>query len=334
MLTKQTFRFKQIWDWLYGKGVSDFSDMVNIPLDLREKLSEKYSICRPEVLKTSESNDGSVKFLIKLSSGHKAETVYMPTNENKVTVCVSSQDGCAMSCKFCNTGTQGMCGNLTSRDIVEQVAIAKDYAEDWHIDRRKITNIVFMGMGEPMNNMDNVIQAINLISGSDSMNISSRKILVSTCGIPQGIERIAKETKVKLAISLHATTDKIRNRIMPINEKFPIDTLLKACSEFSRQRKGDQITFEYLILEGINDSNEDAKRLIELAKLYEIPCKFNLLHFNSWKGASFKAVSTNRMIEFASIIKSYGYECPVRLPRGRDIMAACGQLKSSNENNA
>jgi 23S rRNA (adenine2503-C2)-methyltransferase len=330
----KSFTAKQIWNWLYYRGVKSFAEMSNISKNLKQELAEHYSIARPIILKDLISNDKTRKWLVELVDGEKIEIVYIP-EEDRGTLCVSTQVGCAMGCKFCNTGSQGLTRNLTVGEIVQEVILARDCLDEWNnIDKgigdgRKITNIVLMGMGEPLNNYDNTLKALKIINNENGMAFSNRRITLSTCGIVPKIYDLAKDIKINLAISLHATTDEIRKKIMPIAEKFTIEEIMRACGEYAKKTNYRRVTFEYIMIKDLNDSIKDAERLVKLVKKYNIPAKFNLIPFNYWNGCIFKESSgKNRIIDFAKYITDAKYPCPVRFSRGSDIMAACGQLKS------
>lgn len=333
------FVAKQIWNWTYVKGVKDFDLMSNISKNNIKTLSDNFSIFRPNIIKTLNSSDGTTKWLLEMKDGERIELVYIPSDD-RGTLCISSQVGCSMGCRFCNTGSQGLTRNLEIYEIVSEVLIARDLLNDWENlvkaigDGRKITNIVIMGMGEPLINYDNIVKAIKIVNDENGIAFSNRRITLSTCGIVPKIYDLAKDLKVNLAISLHATTDEVRNKIMPISEKYSIDDLMKACSFYAKNTNYRRITFEYIMIDSVNDSLDDAKRLIKLVKKYNIPAKFNLIPFNPWIGCIFKIPSSmKRITNFANIITEAKYPCPIRFSKGQDIMAACGQLKSKNCNN-
>lgn len=337
-LNIKSFVAKQIWNWIYCKGITDFKLMSNISKQNIEILSNNFIIFRPKVITTLKSSDGTIKWLLEMKDSEKIELVFIPALEdNRGTLCISSQVGCSMGCKFCNTGSQGLTRNLEVYEIVSEVLIARDLMDDWKninktIEGREITNIVVMGMGEPLINYDNIIKSLKIINDENGIAFSNRRITLSTCGIVPKIYDLAKDLKINLAISLHATTDEIRNKIMPVSKKYDIDELMKACSFYAKNTNYRRITFEYIMLEGINDSFEDANRLIRLVKKYNIPAKFNLIPFNPWSGCIFtNATSLKKIQEFAKIITNAKYPCPIRFSKGQDIMAACGQLKSKNK---
>lgn len=330
----KSFVAKQIWQWMYYRGVKSFEDMSNISKTLRKELSEKYSLERPNVLKDLLSKDGTRKWLLELDDKEKIELVYIPADD-RGTLCISSQVGCSMGCKFCNTGSQGLTRNLEVYEIVQEVLVARDLLDEWsNIDKgigdgRKITNIVIMGMGEPLINYDNIVKAIKIVNDESGIAFSNRRITLSTCGLVPKIYQLAEDLKVNLAISLHATTDEIRKKIMPIAEQYSIEEIMKACAFYAEKTNYRRITFEYIMIKDLNDSIEDAKRLIKLVKKYNIPAKFNLIPFNYWGGCIFKeATEENKIVQFAKIITDARYPCPIRFSKGDDIMAACGQLKT------
>ena len=327
------FRAKQVWNWIYHRGVKNFSAMANLPRDLRARLAEKYSIERPAVAAEQKSSDGTIKWLLKLSDGQMVETVYIP-EEKRGTLCVSSQVGCTLTCKFCHTGTQPLVRNLGAEEILQQILHARDVLGEWpkagekQADDRELTNIVMMGMGEPLYNYDNVSKALKICMDADGLNISRRRITLSTSGVVPQIVQCGEELNVNLAISLHAPDDALRSKIMPINKKYPLAELLDACRNYPSLSEQRRITFEYVMLKDVNDSDEQARALAKL--LDGIPCKVNLIPFNPWAGSEFETSSDNRVQKFARILEQAGLDAPVRKPRGRDILAACGQLKSAS----
>ena len=340
---QRKMRAQQIWHWLYHRGVTSFADMTNISKALREKLRETFDISRPEVVTRQISVDGTRKWLLRLppddtGARHEVEVVYIP-EEDRGTLCISSQVGCTLNCTFCHTGTQRLVRNLTAGEIVSQVLVAKDDLGDWP-DRiaenpdapasgRWITNVVLMGMGEPLYNFDNVREAVAIISDGEGISLSRRRITLSTAGVAPLIPRAGAEMDVMLAISLHATTDEVRDRLVPLNRKYPIAEVLEACRNYPGLSNARRITFEYVMLKGINDSVADAKRLVGLLK--GIPAKVNLIPFNPWPGSPYECSDWETIERFAEVVNRAGYASPVRSPRGRDIMAACGQLKSASE---
>ncbi|MFV9875407.1 MAG: 23S rRNA (adenine(2503)-C(2))-methyltransferase RlmN [Rickettsiales endosymbiont of Dermacentor nuttalli] len=327
MIGVENFRNKQLWQWIYHRGVQDFNDISNFSKDLQKRFSEHFSIKRPEVVKDYISFDRTRKWLLKFSDGEEAETVYIP-DETRGTLCISSQVGCTLTCKFCHTGTQRLVRNLTAGEIVSQLLVALDLMNEWPAGRkgRMISNIVMMGMGEPLFNYDNVSEALKIMMDHEGLSISKRKITLSTSGIVPLIERCGKELGVNLAISLHAVTDELRDEIMPINKKYPIKTLLDACRNYPASSNARRITFEYVMLKNVNDSINDAKALVKLIK--GIPAKINLIPFNPWPESNYECSAWQQIEEFASVVQSAGYASPIRTPRGRDILAACGQLRS------
>lgn len=319
----EKYRAKQIWQYVYQQGVADFNSMTSLSLNLRKFLSEKFILDRLEVEKISTSEDKTRKILVKCLDGNTFEAVII-AEKDYFTVCVSSQVGCNMNCKFCCTGSQKMVRNLSSGEIVIQFLLAKDLINDWNKDLRKVKNIVFMGMGEPFLNYEQVVKAIKIFTSPEALNISRRNITVSTCGIIPNIKKCARELKVNLALSLHAVDDKSRTSLMPINKKFPINEVLKACREYSILTK-TKITFEYILIDNVNDSEKDAKRLVSL--ISGINAKINLIPFNPWKGCEFTQSKEEQILKFANILKQKGYEILIRRSKGRDVNAACGQLK-------
>ncbi|PCI03132.1 MAG: 23S rRNA (adenine(2503)-C(2))-methyltransferase RlmN [Hyphomicrobiales bacterium] len=337
-------RTSQIWHWLYVRGVSDFALMANISKVLREMLEESFSIARPEIVEEQISKDGTRKWLMRFPARGAGkpvdiETVYIP-EKNRGTLCISSQVGCTLTCTFCHTGTQRMVRNLTSEEILAQLLVAKDRLGDFP-DRdtpqggiapervRLVSNIVMMGMGEPLYNFENVKSALLIASDSDGIALSKRRITLSTSGVVPGIYRTGEEIGVALAISLHAVNDELRNELVPINKKYPLKELLDACRNYPGINNARRITFEYVMLKGVNDSLNDAKELARLLK--GIPAKINLIPFNPWPGSEHECSDWDQIEKFADFINACGYASPIRRPRGSDIMAACGQLKSESE---
>ena len=324
----ENFRVKQIWHWLYFHGVTSIDDMTSISIDLREDLKKVFILKRPKLDKEQCSTDGTRKWLIKLDDGNLVETVYIPEN-NRGTLCVSSQVGCTLNCKFCHTGTQKLVKNLSTEEIVSQLIIARDQLKDWPAnENREISNIVFMGMGEPLYNYDSVKQAVEIFSDQEGIKLSTKRITLSTSGIVPQILEWGKEVDTVLAISLHATNDKLRDEIVPINKKYPLEELIQACRDYPRSRNSRRITFEYVMLKGVNDSLDDAKALVDLIE--GIPAKINLIPFNPWPNSPYECSSNNQIKKFGDFINDAGYSSPVRKTRGQDIMAACGQLKSDS----
>lgn len=328
-------RQSQIWGWLYQKGINDFSKMDNISKDVKSLLSKYFSISLPIVVKKEISTDGTKKYLLKLSGGHEIETVFIPETD-RGTLCISSQVGCTLTCSFCHTGTQKLVRNLNPSEMIGQVLIAREDLNEWPTVKdnrvgqpRKLSNIVLMGMGEPLYNFDAVRDAMNIAMDPAGIALSRRRITLSTSGVVPEIRKVGDEIGCMLAISFHATTDEVRNKLVPINKRWNINQLLQALRDYPRLSNSERITFEYVMLDKVNDSDEDAKRLIALIK--GIPAKINLIPFNEWPGAPYKRSSNNRIRAFADIIHNAGYSSPIRKPRGEDIMAACGQLKSETE---
>jgi 23S rRNA (adenine2503-C2)-methyltransferase len=326
----EPFRAKQVWHWLYCQGATRFDAMSSIAKTQHARLEENFSIARPALARSLISIDTTRKWLVQFEDGNKVETVFIP-EEDRGALCVSSQVGCTLTCTFCHTGTQKLVRNLTAGDIVHQVLIARDELGEWGKRREDclFTNIVMMGMGEPLFNYDNVAKAINIIMDSEGIAISKRRITLSTSGVVPMIERCGAELGVNLAISLHAVRDELRDEIVPINKKWPIAELLEACRNYPGASNARRITFEYVMLKGVNDSDADARELVRLLK--DIHAKVNLIPFNPWPGAPYECSSNNRIHSFAQIVNDAGYSSPVRTPRGRDIGAACGQLKSDSE---
>ncbi len=335
-------RANQLWHWIYHKGVVSFDTMTNVSKDLRAKLGEAYQIARPEIVTEQISNDGTRKWLLRLAPDgrgqrHEIETVYIP-DEDRGTLCISSQVGCTLTCTFCHTGTQTLVRNLTAEEIVGQIMLARDRIKDWPDDLaanprpptsgRYITNVVLMGMGEPLYNFDNVKRAMEIASDGEGISLSKRRITLSTSGVVPEIARAGEEIGTSLAISLHGTTDEIRNKLVPLNKKYPLAQLLDACAKYPGASNARRITFEYVMLKGVNDTVADAKRLVKL--LAGLPAKVNLIPFNPWPGSTYECSDWDVIEVFAGILNKAGYASPVRTPRGRDIMAACGQLKSES----
>jgi 23S rRNA (adenine2503-C2)-methyltransferase len=325
----EPFRARQLWHWIYNRGVTEFSAMTSLSKAFRAKLDERYTVGRPEVTRALASLDGTRKWLLRFPDGQEVESVHIP-EEDRGTLCVSSQVGCTLTCKFCHTGTQRLVRNLEAAEIVGQVMIARDALGEWPspADDRQLTNIVMMGMGEPLYNFDNVAKALKIVMDHEGLSISKRKITLSTAGVVPVIRRCGAELGVNLAISLHAVRDELRDQLVPLNKKYPIAELLDACRTYPGSSNARRITFEYVMLEGVNDSPADARELVRL--LAGIPAKVNLIPFNPWPGAPFECSSEAAIAEFGDIVNAAGYSSPVRQPRGRDILAACGQLKSES----
>ncbi len=327
-------RVGQIWQWIYQWGKRDFAEMTNLAKAYRAELAETFVIEVPEVVTRQVSEDGTRKYLVRIAGGHEVEVVYIP-EEGRGTLCVSSQVGCTLTCSFCHTGTQKLVRNLTAAEIIGQVMVARDDLGEWpeigapKDETRLLSNIVLMGMGEPLYNFENVRDAMKIAMDAEGIQLSRRRITLSTSGVVPEIARTAEEIGCQLAVSFHATTDEVRDRLVPINKRWNIEALLDALREYPKVSNSERITFEYVMLDGVNDSDEDARRLIKL--IDGIPAKINLIPFNEWPGAPYKRSSNNRIRRFADIIYKAGYASPIRTPRGEDIMAACGQLKSATE---
>ncbi|MGI9440359.1 MAG: 23S rRNA (adenine(2503)-C(2))-methyltransferase RlmN [Parvibaculales bacterium] len=328
---QRAMRVNQFWSWAYHHGARDFDTMHTMPKDLRTALGAAYNLNRPEMSARQISSDGTRKYLFKLADGYEIETVYIPEAQ-RGTLCVSSQIGCTLACRFCHTGTQRLVRNLTSAEITAQLMAARDDLDDWPIvagATRRITNVVLMGMGEPLYNVDHVAAALNTISDGGGLSLSRRRITLSTSGVVPEIAPMGEKTGVMLAISLHAVRDELRDELVPLNKKYPLAELLAACRAYPGLSNARRITFEYVMLKGINDSDSDARELVRLLK--HIPAKINLIPFNPWPNAPYECSTPQRIERFGEIVNRAGYASPVRTPRGRDIMAACGQLKSASE---
>ncbi|KJZ26339.1 23S rRNA (adenine(2503)-C(2))-methyltransferase RlmN [Tritonibacter mobilis] len=329
-------RVGQIWQWIYQWGVRDFSEMTNLAKAYRAQLEETFEIRIPEVVSKQVSTDGTRKYLVRINGGHEVEVVYIP-EDDRGTLCISSQVGCTLTCSFCHTGTQKLVRNLTPAEIIGQVMMARDDLEEWPTpgapkdETRLLSNIVLMGMGEPLYNFENVRDAMKIAMDPEGISLSRRRITLSTSGVVPEIARTAEEIGCLLAISFHATTNEVRDVLVPINRRWNIDELLQSLANYPKVSNSERITFEYVMLDGVNDSDEDAHRLLEHIKRYNIPAKINLIPFNEWPGAPYKRSSNNRIRAFANIIYQAGYASPIRKTRGDDIMAACGQLKSATE---
>ena len=323
------FRAKQIWSWVWRHGVTDFQDMNNIAKPVRAELAKHFVITRPSISRRQQSSDGTLKWLIRLGDGQEAETVYIP-EKDRGTLCISSQVGCTLTCSFCHTGTQRLVRNLSVDEICGQLLLAMDELGDWPSGKlsRRLTNVVLMGMGEPLFNYDNVAQAIKIIMSGDGVAISKRRITLSTSGIVPGIARCGEELGINLAISLHAVTDTLRNDLVPVNKKYNLKTLIDSVRNYPGLSNARRVTWEYVMLDGVNDSPEDAKALIKL--ISGIPSKINLIPFNPWPGSEYNTSRPDKIERFADIVLKAGYPSPVRTPRGSDILAACGQLKSES----
>jgi 23S rRNA (adenine2503-C2)-methyltransferase len=325
----EKFRAGQLWHWIYNKGAGDFAVMSSLSKAFRERLAEAYVVGRPTVTRDLQSIDGTRKWLLRFPDGQEVEAVHIP-EEDRGTLCVSSQVGCTLTCKFCHTGTQRLVRNLDAAEIVGQVMVARDALGEWAAPDgdRRVTNIVMMGMGEPLYNFENVAKALRIVMDHEGLSISKRKITLSTSGVVPMIHRCGAELAVNLAISLHAVTDELRDVLVPLNKKYPLAELLDACRRYPSANNARRITFEYVMLKGVNDSPAEARELVRLIR--GIPAKVNLIPFNAWPGAPYER-STAAVIQlFGDIVNDAGYASPVRTPRGQDIMAACGQLKSDS----
>ena len=340
-------RAKQVFHWLYHRGVTDFEAMTDIAKTMRPWLAERFFIGRPDVVEAQHSTDGTRKWLLRTSDGHEFEMVFIP-DADRGTLCVSSQVGCTLNCRFCHTGTMRLVRNLTPGEIVGQVMLARDALGEWPkgsmagleveedsaqytSDGRLLTNIVMMGMGEPLYNFDNVKGALKLVMDGEGLALSKRRITLSTSGVVPAMERCGEEIGVNLAVSLHAVTKEIRDEIVPLNKKYGIDELLEACAAYPGASNARRITFEYVMLKDKNDSDEDARELVRLLRQYDLPAKVNLIPFNPWGGAPYECSTPERIKRFSNIVFEGGISAPVRTPRGRDIDAACGQLKTTAE---
>jgi 23S rRNA (adenine2503-C2)-methyltransferase len=338
---QRRMRAQQIWHWLYVRGAQDFGEMTTLSKDLRAELSQHFTLARPEIAAEQISVDGTRKWLIRLpgeigGQPHEVECVYIPETD-RGTLCISSQVGCTLNCSFCHTGTQRLVRNLTPGEIVGQVVLARDRLADWQRvgaagaepDKRLISNVVMMGMGEPLYNFEAVRDGLGVVADGEGLSISKRRITLSTSGVVPNIARAGKEIGVMLAISLHAVTDELRNELVPLNRKYPLRDLLEACRGYPGLSNARRITFEYVMLKGINDSLADARALLRL--IQGIPAKINLIPFNPWPGSKYECSDWEQIEKFSEIVFNAGYASPVRTPRGRDILAACGQLKSATE---
>ena len=328
-------RANQLWQWIYQKGVRDFADMTNLAKDYRAKLDAHFVVAVPEIVSKNVSADGTRKYLVRIAGGHEVEVVYIPETD-RGTLCISSQVGCTLTCSFCHTGTQKLVRNLTAGEIIGQVMLARDDLGEWPEPGegsgerpRLISNIVLMGMGEPLYNFENVRDAMQIAMDGEGISISRRRITLSTSGVVPEIVRTAEEIGCMLAVSFHATTDEVRDKLVPINKRWNIAELLDALRAYPKLSNSERITFEYVMLKGVNDSDADARRLVKL--IAGIPAKINLIPFNEWPGAPYERSDWERIETFADIVYKAGYASPIRTPRGEDIMAACGQLKSATE---
>ena len=328
---KAKMRATQLWRWIHHYGVTDFERMTDVAKDTRATLSQAFTLVRPEIVERQVSKDGTRKYLIRLAPGIEVETVYIPDVGRAGALCVSSQVGCTLNCTFCHTGTQALVRNLTAAEIVAQVQVARDDLEEWPSPKedRRLTNIVFMGMGEPLYNLDHVAAAIDIIADNEGIAISRRRITVSTSGVVPELHDLGEKTQAMLAISLHATNDALRDVLVPLNKKYPLDQLMAGIRAYPGLSNARRVTFEYVMLKGVNDTPAEAKALVQLLK--GIPAKINLIPFNPWPGTAYECSSWSTIEAFAAILNRGGYASPIRTPRGRDILAACGQLKSESE---
>ena len=328
---KAKMRATQLWRWIHHYGLTDFDQMTDIAKETRAQLAEAFVLNRPEVVERQISKDGTRKWLIRMAPGIEVETVYIPDVGRAGALCVSSQVGCTLNCTFCHTGTQALVRNLTAGEIVAQVQIARDDLEEWPSPKedRRLSNIVFMGMGEPLYNLDHVADAIDIIADNEGIAISRRRITVSTSGVVPELEALGNRTQAMLAISLHATNDELRDVLVPLNRKYDIATLMAGIRAYPGLSNARRVTFEYVMLKGVNDSPDEARALLRLLK--GIPAKINLIPFNPWPGTDYQCSDWKTIETFAAILNRAGYASPIRTPRGRDILAACGQLKSESE---
>jgi 23S rRNA (adenine2503-C2)-methyltransferase len=329
-LGEAPFRARQLWHWLYHRGSTDFAAMTSLAKDFRARLAERFAVDRPGIALGQRSEDGTRKWLLRFADGQQAESVHIP-EEDRGTLCVSSQVGCTLTCRFCHTGTQRLVRNLSAGEIVGQLMLARDELGDWPSSKvgRLVSNVVMMGMGEPLYNYDNVAKALRILMDGEGIAISRRRITLSTAGVVPMMSRCGEELGVNLAVSLHAVTDGLRDRLVPLNRKYPIAELMEACRAYPGLNNARRITFEYVMLKDVNDSPTDARALVRL--IAGIPAKVNLIPFNPWPGAPFDCSSDEAIGRFSQIVFDAGYASPVRQPRGRDIMAACGQLKSASQ---
>ncbi|TZG26329.1 23S rRNA (adenine(2503)-C(2))-methyltransferase RlmN [Sphingomonas montanisoli] len=325
-------RAKQLWSWIYNRGVTDFALMTDIAKDMRLWLANRFAVSRPEIVVAQVSEDGTRKWLLKTDDGHDYEMVFIP-DADRGTLCVSSQVGCTLNCRFCHTGTMKLVRNLTPGEIVGQVMLARDSLGEWpsQPEGRMLTNIVLMGMGEPLYNFDNVRDALKITMDGDGLALSKRRITLSTSGVVPTMARAGAEIGVNLAVSLHAVTKEVRDELVPLNRKYGIEELLQACADYPGANNARRITFEYVMIRNKNDSDEDARELVRLIRKYKLPAKVNLIPFNPWPGTDYECSDADRIARFSDIVFKGGISAPVRTPRGRDIMAACGQLKSAAE---
>ena len=325
-------RAKQLWHWIYNRGATDFAAMTDIAKAQRPWLEQRFAISRPAVVESQVSSDGTRKWLLRTEDGNDYEMVFIP-DADRGTLCVSSQVGCTLNCRFCHTGTMRLVRNLTPGEIVGQVMLARDSLGEWpsQPEGRMLTNIVMMGMGEPLYNFDNVRDALKIVMDGDGLGLSKRRITLSTSGVVPMMERAGEEIGVNLAVSLHAVTKDVRDEIVPLNRKYGIEQLLEACAAYPGANNARRITFEYVMLKDKNDSDADARELVRLIRKYKLPAKVNLIPFNPWPGAPYECSAPERIRAFSAIVFEAGISAPVRTPRGRDIDAACGQLKTASE---
>ncbi|GBR51594.1 23S rRNA (adenine(2503)-C(2))-methyltransferase RlmN [Acetobacter pomorum] len=331
---EKPFRTKQLWHWIYHQGVTDFARMSTIAKPLQQKLAERFIISRPEAATVQTSSDETRKFLFRFRDGQEAETVYIPDRrEDRGAVCISSQVGCTLSCTFCHTGTQKLVRNLGAAEIVGQFMAARDSYGEWPSPKgetpRLLSTIVLMGMGEPLYNYENIAKAMKIIMDGEGIGLSRRRITLSTSGVVPLMDRCGDELGINLAVSLHAVRNDLRDEIVPLNRKYPIEDVLAACRRYPAASNARRITFEYIMLRGVNDSEADARELVRL--IAGIPAKVNLIPFNPWPGSAYKPSTREQQNKFADIIMNAGFASPIRTPRGRDILAACGQLKTASE---
>ena len=325
-------RAKQLWHWIYNRGATDFAAMTDIAKAQRPWLEQRFAISRPAVVESQVSSDGTRKWLLRTEDGNDYEMVFIP-DADRGTLCVSSQVGCTLNCRFCHTGTMRLVRNLDASEIVGQVMLARDSLGEWpsQPEGRMLTNIVMMGMGEPLYNFDNVRDALKIVMDGDGLGLSKRRITLSTSGVVPMMERAGEEIGVNLAVSLHAVTKDVRDEIVPLNRKYGIEQLLEACAAYPGANNARRITFEYVMLKDKNDSDADARELVRLIRKYKLPAKVNLIPFNPWPGAPYECSAPERIRAFSDIVFEAGISAPVRTPRGRDIDAACGQLKTASE---
>ncbi|RAK59474.1 23S rRNA (adenine(2503)-C(2))-methyltransferase RlmN [Phenylobacterium hankyongense] len=328
---KARMRASQLWRWIHHYGVTEFAAMTDVAKETRAALDAAFSLARPEVVERQVSKDGTRKWLIRMAPGIEVETVYIPDVGRAGALCVSSQVGCTLNCTFCHTGTQALVRNLSAAEIVAQVQIARDDLGEWPSPKedRRLSNIVFMGMGEPLYNLDNVAAAIDIIADNEGIAISRRRITVSTSGVVPELGPLGERTQAMLAISLHATNDELREQLVPLNRKYPLAELMAGIRAYPGLSNAKRVTFEYVMLKGVNDSTAEAKALVQLLK--GIPAKINLIPFNPWPGSQYECSDWATIERFAAVLNRGGYASPIRTPRGRDILAACGQLKSESE---